>query len=69
MVVRFIVLFKAFLLAITRSQVVERYAPSQLIGGNDPRFGWQAEQAGLLRVDDCLIAGNFGLKCTHLRCF
>ena len=60
-------LFQALLLGIACLQVLEGYARAQLVGGNDPRIRRQAEQMGLLRVDDGFGAGNVGLECAHLR--
>ena len=66
--VGFIVLLQTLLLGIAGLQVLEGYARAQLVGGNDPCFRRQAEQTGLLRIDDGFAAGNVGLECPHLRC-
>ena len=68
MVVSFIMLLQALLLGITRLQVLHRNARAQLIDGNDPSIFRQAEQFGLLCIDDGFRAANFDLECPHLRC-
>ena len=60
-------LFQALFLGVACLQVFEWYACAQFIGGNDPRIRRQAEQMGLLGVDDGFGAGNVGLECAHLR--
>ena len=63
----FVMLFQALLLGIACLQILEGDTRAQLVGGNDPCIRRQAEQTGLLRVDDGFGAGNVGLECAHLR--
>ena len=65
--VGFTLLLQTPQLCIACLHVLERYARAQLIGGNDPCFLRQAEQTGLLRIDDGLAAGSVSLECPHLR--
>jgi hypothetical protein len=67
MMVSFIVALQPLLLCITRLQILHRNALAQLIDGNDACIFRQAEQFGLLRIDDCFRAAYCDLEGPHLR--
>ena len=68
MVVRFIILLQTLLLGVTCLQVLQGMCARNSSTGDDPSVLWQAEQSGLLCIDDGFLAANVSLECPHLRC-